>query len=197
MRIYPLAIPSSEASQYHADVHLKPSVILIAKILSDSAHILFPGEIGRAECPTTKTPIYIFKSTEIMPPCKKVSIWSKWAASNYINGWWLVDFAFQLNKEYRFRFGEDVPEYLTYIQPWMVAGMMQSFPRPERPAAKALDEFPLVLPHVDVLKIPQVEKMDIIDIYRNFYAAQKGKVRMKWTGRTMPHFMFPSDEIPF
>lgn len=202
MRLYPLALPTKEAAIYHADVHLRPCTIIASKILSDAMHCAGAGQKKILEKFTTEGDKEYYldvgdghgTQTKIMSPSKRSAIWSKWVSNNSFNAWWLVDFAFQLNMEFKFRFGgADFPEYLK-MQSWVSSGGMKLFPRPQR---TALDDFPLVLPPEEVIKIGSSQEMTVVEIYRAYYIAQKNKIRYRWTRRTPPPFSFPPGDVPF
>lgn len=195
LQIYPLDTLAQPAARAHADIHLRPSIVAISKILSDA--IFF--KLGKENVPqktnnTTGEIEYWSKDCRLYPPPGKYSVWSKWAAMNQYNAWWLVDFAYQLNDEYKKRFEDsDTPAYFK-IQSLVLRQNLGFFPRPlDREGPKMTDEFPVVLPLEAVMKMGDLVKMSVVDIYRSYYATQKGKVRMKWTKRDIPSFM----AVPF
>lgn len=197
MRIYPLAIPCQEAATYLADVHLRHTGIAINKIISDAVHFRIGKDLPQKENDLGETEYWV-KGVRILPRSAKISVWSKWAALNMMNVWWLVDFAFQCNREYKDRLGvyDDLPHYLQ-LQDWAARGVIttQVFPKPTSNTGSKLNEFPVVLPPKDVVLFGDLGKLSVVDIYRLHYANQKGKIRMKWSKREKP-FFFDSD-IPF
>jgi hypothetical protein len=187
-KIFALAHASKEAATYHADIHLRPAAIIVNKMISDALHF----HLGK-DIPTKVTEKgekeYWIRGAKIMPPSGQISVWSKWAAKNGPNAWWLVDFAFQLNVETRYRFDCDpTPQYMI-LQEWLVKGILSPLPKGHN-----RDDFPLVLPPEFVVCLGDFTKLSNVDMYRAYYANQKGKFRMKWTKREKPLFI---DDIPF
>lgn len=178
----------------HADIHLRASIVAAHKIMSDAVqirHQILPHKNALGELE------YREAGVRFLPPSKHPGPWAQWAASNYFNAWWIVDFAFQLNTEFRFRFETpDDPHYLE-LQEWVTkANIMPIFPKPDE-AGKTYDEFPVSLPPDQVLKLGDVHDMTIPEIYRSFYAAQRGRVRFKWTNRTAPSWLHEIGNPPF
>lgn len=189
-----------EAAMSHADIHLQFGQIAVTKVLSDAVHHL----VGRDQVPTKTTPLgdtqYWFKGAQILPPSPKTSVWAKWAAQSILNAWWLVDFAWQLNKEAKFRFGVKDSEHYLRLQEWAVKGIVVTSVFPK--AKEGIDriarrtEFPVVLPEGWLSKIGlDIAKAPVTDIYRAWYKQQT--VRLRWTKREKPEFMLIEEKIPF
>lgn len=200
MHVYALSPVPYEAARFYSDVHLRPGCMTIAKILSDSMHhasqksLIVSGDtvvkkmLGGSE----DAPTFWLKGEQLLPPSKNVNVWSKWAAMNRINAWWLVDLSFMLSKEYmeRFKLPSPHPDHMR-IQHWATGGLINSLPTPpqDRPVTTLRDEFPVSIPAADVLKMDESARLSVVNIYRQFYLLQKSKVRMKWTDRDRPSFM--------
>lgn len=199
MRIYPLAVASSEAAAYHADIHLKPSLQAAQKFLSDAIYLAVGKDKVPVKQPEQGERQYWWHGVRILPPTALLSPWSQWIVKNQFNGWWMVDYAFRLNSEFKFRFDvkADNPEYLD-MQRWVAEGeIMKLFPKPSIGVAKTvLNPFPLVMPKFWLATQIDRDKIEPSLVYRTFYESIRGKVRMRWSKRSLPHFMEPKD-IPF
>lgn len=184
MNIFPLAPSAHQAVQAHCDVHLRPSVVACAKIISDAIHA------NVKHCATIVnedgTMDYHIEGVKLMHAPKSLSPWATWAGSNQANAWWLADLAYQLEQEIRRRFGADasfeVPEG-ALLQTWLKKGFLRNIPK--------LDKFAIGFNQMPLPDNPAswVGANSAIQAYRQHYASLKGKVRMKWTNATKPVWM--------
>lgn len=172
-----------------ADVHLRPTIITLTKILSDTIHYVV-GKENIAVKTTKEGEIQFWhKGCQLLPPSGYPNAWSVWGGKNWYHFWWLVDYAYQVAAEYKWRFQlpeDTMGEDYSHINKWIVSGIQNII---HRPAKMELAEFPLVLPYKELVKLGDTTKISVVDVYRAYYAAQKGKVRMRWTRRTMPKFI--------
>lgn len=191
MKIYPLSTHAKECAVLLADIHLRSTLINLTKIISDTIfYVVGKDKIGLK---TTKEGDlqYWYKGCHLRPPSPRPSLWSIWAGKNWYQFWWVVDYAYQVDMEYRFRF--DIPKDVTNpeyrdINDWIVSGVQNIIPRPK---SCEIGELPLALAYKDLTKLGDTTKLPVIDVYRKFYVNQLGKVRMRWTKRSLPSF-FPS-----
>lgn len=180
---------------YHADIHLRHTQVVINKIISDAIHVVLGKEVPSKVNALGETEYWV-KGARILPKTAGGgSVWARWAASNSLNAWWLVDFAFQINQEIRYRFNSENTDTYLRLQEWATKGVMEVFKK-KGDYSQGI-EFPVVLPLDWLTKMPvdALAKTSVIDIYRSYYAAQKGKVRMRWTKREKPDFII--EDCPF
>jgi hypothetical protein len=165
-----------------ADVHLRPTITTIAKILSTGVRRAAPTEVKEY---TNGHGVrrYIAFDQIILPPLRddRFTPWVEWVLKEYNRAWWLVTLSWFLDKELISRFGEGIPpsDHLK-VQEWVKAGITRAFTKNN---IKDWD-FPVVLPNQSL-----VVKGIAIDTYREYYKTLPTKARMKWTGRGKPLWM--------
>lgn len=192
-RLYPLDNATKLGVIYLADIHLRPSLLNAQKILSDAFHIANAGKIAKIE--NLKKEISFWAgNAQLLPPTGTPSVWAQWAARKRFNAWWIVDHAYQLSSEFDHRFYRETPqqEYLK-IQEWITThNLMSTLPKEvAKGETQVYDPLPIVIK--GDLPVDWQNKTPI-QIYRDYYATLKGKVRMRWTRRTLPPFF---GDIPF
>lgn len=201
MNLYALSPLPMENARFHADVHLRPAITTTMKIISDTFHHAHGKGIIKVNAIQKKADLtYWIDGQQLLPPNRNPSVWSKWAALNRVNLWWLVDLSFQLNLELRNRLGGGDQADCMKIQQWAISGIIGAFiplPSKERFLDGLRDEFPLCVPFSEILKLgDDVIKKSVVDIYKAHYASRKGYVRMKWTKRERPSFMIADGDEP-
>ena len=88
MNIFVLDSNIQKCAQYHCDKHVVKMILESAQLLST---VLRLNDVD-----------YGYKATHANHPC------TSWAGESLSNWKWLRNFAFELNQEYRFRFGREI-----------------------------------------------------------------------------------------
>ena len=194
MRLYALSRVPKLSALFLADIHLHQQLKFVHKIFSDAIHFatkeMKPGPILELVNPKGEKKFFI-GTTPILPPTGKISVWSKWAACNYFNAWWLVDYSYALDAEFKNRFNilATSEEHLRLQDIVLTNIVPKLFPRPKE-EGRTVDEFPVSLGPTIGEILPRIKpETDVVDIYKMHYRAQKGRVRMKWTNRERPAFI--------
>jgi hypothetical protein len=197
MRIYALSTLSKEAALFHADNYLRTALLSSAKILSDAAHYARKDDPIKPITKGNGERMWILDGgAMLLPPSGTLGPWAKWVATNHQNAWWLMDFAWNLNSEIKYRFGgADLPAYMKF-QDWNLKGIMKLFKKPDMAVT---DEFPLVVPQEWLKNVGDISRWSVVDLYRKNYIDER-KSRKKYTSRTLPFFMeagYNLDAVPF
>ena len=152
MNIFVLDSNIKKCAQYHCDKHVVKMILESAQILST---VLRLNGVD-----------YGYKATHANHPC------TSWAGKSLSNWKWLRNFAFELNQEYRFRFGREINHKSFDLIQSMPALIIPDF---------GLTLFAQVMPE-------KYRHKDPITAYRNYYVGEK-KAIFSWTKRTTPFWV--------
>lgn len=162
MNIFFLSLSPKEAAERHCDKHVVKMILESTQLLYSAHWVLNPENV----------PPNAYKKTHINHPC---AIWVRTSLTNYL---WLCSLAWNLCKEYQFRYGrEKVHKSESHIL-WL------------------LENPPMNIEHLGLTQPPQAmpdqyKHKDPIIGYQTYYVEDKMKRRgiVRYTKREIPMFL--------
>jgi hypothetical protein len=152
VNIFVLDSNIKKCAQDHCDKHVVKMILEAAQILST---VLRLNGVD-----------YGYKVTHANHPC------TSWAGKSLSNWKWLRSLAFELNQEYKFRFGREINHKsfdLTQSMPVLIIPDL------------GLTSFAQVMPE-------KYRHKDPVTAYRNYYLGEKQKI-LSWTRRSVPSWI--------
>lgn len=187
MQLYVLDKLAKRSAEYHADIHLRNSIIACVKAFSDAMHIVAKDKIQERKVfyplQRVDVPQYFLDNQLLMHPPKGPSMWGEWVAKNSMNMWWMIEYAYMFSEERKLRFGIPMSEEYIRLARWIEHGLNRYVPKPP---TSFINELPTDISPVQLEKY----KLTPVEYYRKQYVALDGKHRMKWTKRDTPIFFF-------
>ena len=152
MNIFVLDFNIKKCAQYHCDKHVVKMILESAQILST---VLRLNGVD-----------YGYKATHLNHPC------TLWAGKSLSNWKWVRRLAFELNREYKYRFEKKV-NHKSF-------DLIKTMPTPNIPDS-GLTLFVEVVPEKYLHENPVIA-------YRNYYLEEKQKI-LSWTKRPIPSWV--------
>ena len=162
MNIFFLSRSPKEAAELHCDKHVVKMILESTQLLYSAHWVLNPENI----------PPNAYKKTHINHPC---AIWIRTSLTNYL---WLCSLAWNLCKEYQYRYGAHKVHKSEQHILWLLENPPLNIPR------LGLTVPPQAMPD-------QYKQKDPIDGYRMYYVEDKFKRRgiVNYTKRNWPIFL--------
>jgi len=152
MNIFVLDMDYKKAAQYHVDKHIVKMPLETAQIVCTAIH-----KNSDEENPE------LYRKAYKNHPCVK------WAAKNRSNFMWLIEFGYELFKEYEFRYGRQHKSFHKLYLAYKKADCIPQGPR---------TEFALAMPDKYMCDDP-------VKSYRDYYVGEKSHLA-SWKKRNTP-----------
>ena len=122
-----------------------------------------------------------YKKITLIPPYPRENSWVLWVAKSYYHFWWIVEIAWNTDKELSYRFSTSQSNFYLKLSKLVEEGIARHFPKPDY---KKVSNWPATFPIIG----------GEINSHRQNY--KKLPVRMKWTNRETPEFFKDAFSCP-